>query len=325
MRLHENNQLFRQSVQFTAQQLKIADIYVEKDYWVTYTLQTIFNHPIGKDTIFKGGTSLSKCFGLIKRFSEDIDLVVLRHEGESNNQLTNKLKKISQVVGEVLPEVEIREVTQKRGMNRKTAHSYAKEFRGNYGQVRDVIIVETTWLGHHEPYTTKPISTYIYEMMISTGQQSLAVEYGLLPFDILVMEPKRTVCEKIMSLVRFSYTEEPLEDLKTKIRHTYDLHQLLQEKDLRDFFNSTAFDELLLKVANDDVSSFKNNNEWLKYHPNNAKIFAELDDIWEQLKDSYNGSFKNLVFGELPKDEKVLETLQTIKSRLAEIEWKVED
>jgi len=87
-------------------------------------------------------------------------------------------------------------------MNRKTAHTYTKEFQGNYGQVRNVIIVETTWLGHPEPYFTKPISTYIYEMMLATGQQSLAVEYGLLPFDILAMEPKRTVCEKIMSLVR---------------------------------------------------------------------------------------------------------------------------
>jgi len=38
MKLHENKLLFWQSVQFTAQQLKIADIYVEKDYWVTYTL-----------------------------------------------------------------------------------------------------------------------------------------------------------------------------------------------------------------------------------------------------------------------------------------------
>ncbi len=126
-----------------------------------------------------------------------------------------------------------------------------------------------------------------------------------------------------MSLVRFSYTEEPLEDLKKKIRHTYDLHQLLQEKDLRDFFNSVAFDELLLKVANDDVISFKNNNEWLKYHPNQAKIFADVADIWEQLKETYNGSFKNLVFGDFPKDEKVLETLQTIKSRLDAIEWKI--
>jgi len=69
------------------------------------------------------------------------------------------IKKTGQVVADVLPEIEISEVTQKRGMNRKTAHTYTKEFQGNYGQVRDVIIVETTWLGHHEPYTTKPINT----------------------------------------------------------------------------------------------------------------------------------------------------------------------
>ena len=109
-----------------------------------YALHTIFHHEIGKETIFKGGTSLSKCFGLIKRFSEDIDLVVLRRKGESNNQLTNKIKKISNVVADVLPEVKKAEVTQKMGMNRKTAHTYAKEFKGDYGQIRDVINVEAT-------------------------------------------------------------------------------------------------------------------------------------------------------------------------------------
>ena len=67
-------------------------------------------------------------------------------------------KKISKVVADVLPEVEIPELTQKMGMNRKTAHTYAKEFKGSYGQVRDVIVVEATWLGYFEPYTTKTIS-----------------------------------------------------------------------------------------------------------------------------------------------------------------------
>jgi predicted nucleotidyltransferase component of viral defense system len=72
MKLHENKTLFRQAVQFTADQIKIAAIYVEKDYWVTYTLFTIFNNEIGKDTVFKGGTALSKCYNMIERFSEDI-------------------------------------------------------------------------------------------------------------------------------------------------------------------------------------------------------------------------------------------------------------
>lgn len=82
MKLHENKILFRQAVQFTSDQMQIPAIYVEKDYWVTYTLFAIYNNEIGKDVVFKGGTALSKCYKLIDRFSEDIDFVVLRHEGE---------------------------------------------------------------------------------------------------------------------------------------------------------------------------------------------------------------------------------------------------
>lgn len=88
MRLHENKILFRQAVQFTADRMQIPAIYVEKDYWVTYVLFILFNHDIGKDTVFKGGTALSKCYNMIERFSEDIDLVVLRREGDSNYKLT---------------------------------------------------------------------------------------------------------------------------------------------------------------------------------------------------------------------------------------------
>src|SRR5690606_9973374 len=128
------------AVQFTSDQMQIPAIYVEKDYWVTYALYTIFNDKIGSDTIFKGGTALSKCYDIIKRFSEDIDLVVLRKEGESNNKLTRKIRTISRVVSNVLPEIKIEGLTHKMGMNRKTAHSYNKEFQGDYGQVRDAIV-----------------------------------------------------------------------------------------------------------------------------------------------------------------------------------------
>lgn len=267
MKLHENKTLFRQAVQFTADQMKIPAIYVEKDYWVTYALFAIFNNEIGKDTVFKRGTALSKCYNLIERFSEDIDLVVLRREGESNNRLTTKIKTISNVVNAVLPEVAVEGITQKMGMNRKTAHSYNKEFKGDFGQVRNVVVVEATWLGYYEPCTTKSVVSFIGNMMLNNGQAEIANKSGLLPFELLALEPIRTICEKIMSLVRFSYGENPIENLKKKIRHTYDLHQLLRQKDFLDFFNSSSFDEMLMKVANDDVNSFKNNNQWLAHHP----------------------------------------------------------
>ena len=321
MNLHENKQLFRQAIEFTAQEKKILEIYVEKDYWVTYALHTIFNRKIGKEAVFKGGTALLKCYNLIQRFSEDIDLVVLRRDGESNNKLTTKIRQISGAVSDVLPEVEVPELTQKMGMNRKTAHTYAKEFTGDYGQVRDVIVVEATWLGYYEPYTTKTVSSFIYEMMIKTGQQTMADEYGLQPFEVKVLEPKRTLCEKIMSLVRFSYTEEPLKDLQAKIRHPYDLYQLLKDNELAAFFNSSGFDEMLLKVANDDVVSFKNNNSWLIHHPNEALIFRELENVWNELRPIYNNDFRKLVFTGFPTDNDILTTLHQIKLRLSSVEW----
>jgi hypothetical protein len=323
MKLHEDKSTFKDAVTITAQQMDIQAIYVEKDYWVTYALHAIFHDTIGTEAVFKGGTSLSKCFKIIDRFSEDIDLVVLRREGETNNKLTNKIKKISKVVSDVFPEIEIDGITQKMGMNRKTAHTYEKEFEGDFGQIRDAIIVEASWLGNFEPYTTQQISSYVYDMMQKTGQEKLAEEYGLLPFDVLVLDPKRTLCEKIMSLVRFSYTAEPMEDLKKKIRHTYDLHQLLKKTELSEFFSSEEFDKMFLKVGRDDVISYKNSNEWLKHHPSKAKMYGELETVWDELKNTYNGAFKNLVFGDFPKESEVLATLRIIKERLKTIEWKI--
>ena len=324
MKLHENIALFEQAVRTTAQQKGLLEIYIEKDYWVTLALHTIFHHKIGQETIFKGGTALSKCYGLIDRFSEDIDLIALRKEGESNNQLKNKIKQISEVVAKVIPEIEVEGVTHKMGMNRKTAHAYNKVFDGKFGQVRDVIIIEATWLGHFEPFIQKTISCYIYEMMMTIGQEELAEEYGLLPFEVLVLDVKRTLCEKIMSLVRFSYTDQPITDLNNKIRHTYDIYQLLQNKEINEFFLSAAFDEMLLKVAQDDVVSFKNNNEWLKYHPIEALIFGQVENTWKLIKSTYSGSFKDMVFGEVPDEGKILETLVMVSQRLKKVEWKIE-
>lgn len=321
MKLHQNIPLFRDAVRVTAQQMNIPPEFVEKDYWVTYALFTIFNNDVGKDTVFKGGTALSKCYNMIERFSEDIDLVVLRREGETDSKLKSKLKTVSTVVETVLSEVAIEGITHKMGMNRKTAHAYSKEFKGDYGQVRDVIILESTWLGYYEPYTTKSIVSFVGQMMLDNKQADIAKENGLLPFNLLALEPIRTICEKIMSLVRFSYGENPMDDLKKKIRHTYDLHQLLKQEEFYKFFQSIAFDEMLLKVANDDVASFRNNNKWLIHHPNEALIFKNLENVWSELKTIYNGDFKNLVYGELPKEEAILETLKMIQERLLSVQW----
>ncbi len=323
MRLHEDERLFGQAVIATAEMLSIPEIFIEKDYWVTCALHAIFHDPIGEQTVFKGGTALSKCFGLIERFSEDIDLVVKHDEGETDNQLKRKIKKISQVVNPLLPEVEVEGLTRKMGMNRKTAHRYPVAFDGAFGQVRNVVVVEATWFGYYEPYALQPISSYIYEMMIGRGQEGMAILYDLLPFEVNVLELTRTLCEKIMSLVRFSYSDNPIDDLRMKIRHVYDLHKMLGDERLSSFFDSGEFDEFICKVAQDDVASFRNNNEWLVHHPTEALIFKDVERCWQQLKTTYVNDFSGLVYGDLPSEDDILITLMQIRERLLPVEWSV--
>ena len=321
MTLHENKELYNDAILATAQQKGIPEIYIEKDYWVTLALNRIFTAAIGKEAVFKGGTALSKCYNIIERFSEDIDMVILRNKAETSNQLKAKIKKISNIVAETLPEIVVDGITNKMGMIRKTAHSYNKTFEGEFGQVRDIIIVESSWLGSFEPYITATVTSFVAEMMYANNQEALIEEYKLNPFEVQVLSLERTLCEKIMSLMRFSFTEDPITDLNNKIRHVYDIHKLLDNKQVNTFFNSPEFDKLLLIVANDDVISFKNNNGWLVNHPATAMIYADRENTWTQMRNTYNTTFKELVYGELPKEEKMTGTLKTVYDRIRSVNW----
>lgn len=323
MRLHENIALFQDAISATAQQMRIPEIYVEKDYWVTFPLYSIFKSEIGKETVFKGGTALAKCHEFIFRFSEDVDLVVLRSTEETSNQLKKKIKRISNCIPKELPEIDIDGITRKRGMIRKTAHGYPKLFSGHFGQVRDIIVIEATWLGNFEPYTSERVSSFIYRMMHEGDQQQLIDEYEMSPFEVLTLSPQRTLCEKIMSLIRFSYSEDPINDLRNKIRHTYDIHLLLKEIPLKNFFLSKEFDKLLLNVAEDDIKSFKSSNLWLANHPKAALIFAETTTVWSKIKAVYTDSFYELVFGDFPAESEIETTLLDVSDRLQELEWDI--
>jgi len=324
MKLHTNRALLQDAILATAEFFNMRDIYVEKDYWVTTILFELFHSDIADQAVFKGGTALSKCYKLIERFSEDIDVVVLRNKEENDNQLKKKIKRISKVVEGVIPEIEVEGLTHKRGNIRKTVHQYAKIFEGSFGQVREHIVLEATWLGNFEPYKDMSISSYIYEMMLAKGQNELIEQYSMSPFTVQVLSKERTLCEKIMSLVRFSRTENPIADLRNKIRHIYDLHQMLKDKEIQLFFKNRDFDIMLTKVGKDDMRGYKNNNDWIPLHPATALIFASPKETWTQLSATYNGNFKDLVTGELPSEPSIVNALEQIQSRLQKITWSID-
>lgn len=321
MKLHSNLKLYKQAVRFASEQIGLPEIYIEKDYWLSLVLKAIYSEQIGDQVVFKGGTSLSKCFSLIDRFSEDIDLSIIKSPDDSSNQLSNKLKAISKIVSDIIPEVQVEGLTRKMGKNRKTVHSYSKEFQGDYGHVRDSLVVEATWLGNPEPNQKVMINSYIGTMMEQSNQGDLIKEYDMQPFEVKAQDPKRTICEKIMSLVRFSHSENPVEDLKKKIRHVYDLHQLIENAQCREFLESDNFNKMLHIVAVDDIRSYKNANKWLEVHPKEAIIFSRLDDLWKHLEAEYNGDFKYLVYGNLPDSAKVRQSLEHIRTEIDKLNW----
>ena len=173
MNLHNNRELFQEAIQATAQLFDIREIFIEKDYWVTVALFEIFHSDMAGQAVFKGGTALSKCHKLIERFSEDIDIVVLRNEGENDNQLKKKIRAISKTVEKVIPEIKVEGLTNKRGNIRKTVHQYNRLYDGDYGQVRKHVIIEATWLGNFEPYTEMQVCSNVTEMMKQKGQNEL--------------------------------------------------------------------------------------------------------------------------------------------------------
>ena len=323
MKLHQNIELFQDAVLSASQRFSIPEIYVEKDYWVTLVLCEIFHSEIADQVVFKGGTSLSKCHKLIQRFSEDIDLVVLRNEGENDNQLKRKIRTISKIVENVVPEIQVEGLTNKKGNIRKTVHQYERFFKGSFGQVREPLVLEATWLGNFEPFTYEKVSCYAYEVMKQTKQVSMIEEYGLHPFEVQVLSIERTFCEKIMSLVRFSHTDDPYTNLSNKIRHVYDIHLMMNDGSIQSFFKSSEFDKMLVNVGKDDFISYKNDNAWLKDHPSTALIFKESDKTWSRIQATYRTIFKELVIGKLPNENDLVDTLQKIAERLRLVHWEI--
>ena len=98
MRLHENPQLFKEAINFASRPadqggLGISPLFIEKDYWISRSLRLMAEGDTGNRAVFKGGTSLSKAYGIGARFSEDVDVAIAEAWTLSGNQLKNLIRK----------------------------------------------------------------------------------------------------------------------------------------------------------------------------------------------------------------------------------------
>ena len=330
MNLHLDKNNFEGAIIAAAEHFGIPEIFIEKDYWVTYALHQLFHSDVKDLVVFKGGTSLSKCYNVIQRFSEDIDIVVVKNDGDSGNALRERLKSVTNVIdNSILDVVPDDPNTNKKGSIRKIIYSFPKVgVKGAYGEVRENIALEVSHMGNTEPNVVQPIRTLIADYIKTTTTIELIAQFGLEDFEVKALAVERTFCEKIISLVRFSYTENPLEDLSNKVRHTYDLTLLMKRDEIMSFINSDLFDTMLLQVAKDDDKAIPNDKNWLYNHPKDALLFSEIEMVWNTLKKVYSGSkFNELLIGKTkpPTENEVFETLVFLFKRIEGIEWDIKD
>lgn len=224
--LHHNKETFEQVILRVAHDKGIAPEIIEKDYYVTLFLKRI--RDLQPNIIFKGGTSLSKCYKIINRFSEDIDLNI-----ETENKPTEgQRKKLKANIVSVIEEFGFvlsnpRKVRSRSNYNRYII-DYPSVFTADY--LKEYLMVETAVYIKAYPCKAMQATSIIYDYLKENGYESLIAEYGLEPFTINVQSAERTLIDKLYALGDY-YLSDAVQEHS---RHIYDIYKLLDIVELSD-------------------------------------------------------------------------------------------
>lgn len=240
------------SVQATAASRKIDERAVEKDWWVTAVLKALYNTECAPWLNFKGGTSLSKGWSLIDRFSEDADLSIGREfflkvknlscaKVENNNQRKNLRKasrdyihdQLSVYLKEELEKLQISGFSVRNYTHEETPNGpkpidhdsdptvifvdYESIFPSYDGDIQPRVKIEISCLSMDEPFEIKEISTMLHEQFNELDQELTA--------DIRTVSPTRTFLEKILLLAEELQKDHPR--FRRMSRHLYDLEKMM--------------------------------------------------------------------------------------------------
>jgi len=233
--LHSNRELFEQAILRTADATGIAASIIEKDYYVTEFLRRMTSYQ--PDMVFKGGTSLSKCYKLIQRFSEDIDLNVEDRPSEGQRKaLKRNILAVVDDLGLSLSNAE--EIRSRRDYNRYVINYPALQ---GATYLKQQLIVETVVSMRAFPNHPMDASSFIYDFLKDTGREDIIREYNLRPFSINVQAAERTLLDKLFALADYYLNGSIAEHS----RHIYDIYKLSMIVTIDDTLRQLASEVIL--------------------------------------------------------------------------------
>lgn len=288
MNLLDDRELFKDLVEAVSVERGLIEAIVEKDFMVSILLQRL---SIVDDLqiVFKGGTSLSKCYTVINRFSEDIDITIRMSDLEVSSKVKKMLKKeIVQSVKDVgFTITNISEIKSRMDFNQ-----YIVEypmFFGTEGSFNSKIIVET--IVSYEPYPcdNRLVSNYLIDFLEENGNNDFIEKYQLDRFEMMVQSIERTFIDKIYAICDCYLSNK----LDRNSRHIYDIHKIWTS----DFLDVPGLKSLAKHVAKDRQRVGRNN---LSCEPGSKpKLILQKIINTEAFRNDYEKITANLIFDEV--------------------------
>lgn len=309
-------------------QLGLHPISVEKDLWVTSVLQVLFSLPYAECLVFKGGSSLSKVWNLINRFSEDIDIAVDRRlfgvEGDITKKQMKKLRKESSLFVKEKLAIDLKTKLDEFEIGEfcKVEPQPDGEGDGTYPEPRKIFI-------HYETAFNDNVQQYVESsVMLEIGARSLMeptskekvrsliesnspMSTTLTDCDILTAMPQKTFLEKIF-LLHELFSTDGCASANRKSRHLYDLESMMDEP----FALSAIHDEDLWENIRHHRSVFTpiRGIDYAAPIKENLKLIPPIQyrNIWE---DDYNAMQEQMVYGQSLSFEELLSRMSELQNR----------
>lgn len=331
---NERRQIFTEA----GARLGFAPFHVEKDFWVCWTLDCMFGSGvIGPHLAFRGGTSLSKGWQLIERFSEDIDLAINRNwagggaaiefdeDAISTSERERRYKRLRDQCRQVIHEViapylrQCLAVISDQNGERVITESIARDrdpfvIRLEYPSsgltppddyFQSVVKIELSGRAEDSPAEPRLIAPYVSELFPNLFENATHA--------IPCILPQRTFWEKAALLHEQHTNPKSVEPANRQSRHLYDLHRLWTAGNLQG--SITAQDPMFREVMTHRNDFFRYGwVQHLELSPSDLQLIPAGGRVSAWMADFTK--MQSMFFGVPPSFEEVLETVRTIQNSL---------
>jgi hypothetical protein len=319
------NEKRRELLNQAAAQTSLPEIAIEKDWWVTVTLQACFELMYSPQIVFKGGTSLSKGWNLIERFSEDIDLAIDRKlfgfDGDiSKNQIKNLRKKSCEFISSVfladltkrLSEWNIIDHCTLKAQPIADSDKDPQTVEIHYNSVFDRsdylpqrVLIEVSSRSLIEPSDHRKINSIL--------NVTFPDQIASTAFSVSSVLPQRTFLEKIFLLHEEFSQETKKIRIERLSRHLYDLEKLMDTA----YGKMAIADAALYKglVAHREKFNSLRGIDYSNHSPDKIKIIPPQTVI-KQWETDYLAMTQNMIYGDTLNFDKLIKRLQELQERI---------